>query len=182
MYFDQKGNVNTETCIKMAVETARRRGIRTIVVASCHGDTARLFKGNRDLSVVCVAHAYGFGEPGMNDMTKETVDELESEGIRTLFTTHVLSGAERGISKKYGGVHPVEIIADTLRMLGQGTKVCAEIAIMALDAGLIPCGEDIIAVGGTARGADTAVIIRPAHANHVLDTKIKEIICKPREF
>ena len=50
---------------------------------------------------------------------------------------------------------------------------------MALDTGLIPYGEDIIAIGGSTRGADTAVIMRPAHANNVLDTKINEIICKP---
>jgi hypothetical protein len=52
---------------------------------------------------------------------------------------------------------------------------------MALDAGMIPYGEEVIAVGGTGRGADTAVIIKPAHANNILDTWISEIICKPKE-
>jgi hypothetical protein len=53
---------------------------------------------------------------------------------------------------------------------------------MALDAGLIPHGEEIIAIGGSSKGADTAVVITPAHSNHFFDTKVKEIICKPREF
>jgi len=65
-------------------------------------------------------------------------------------------------------------------MLGQGVKVCVEISVMALDAGLIPYGEPVIAVGGTGRGADTAVIIKPAHAKDILSTRIQEIICKPR--
>ncbi len=179
MYFENKGTCNTEECVRAAVETARMRNIGHIVVASSHGDTAKLLKNEKDLNVVCVAYAYGFSEPGKNVMTAETVNELNAEGIRVLSTTHVLSGAERGISRKYGGIHPVEIIADTLRMFGQGTKVCVEAAIMALDAGLIPYGADIIAIGGSTRGADTAVIMRPAHANSVLDTQINEIICKP---
>jgi len=33
-------------------------------------------------------------------------------------------------------------------MLGQGVKVAVEVAGMALDAGLIPFGEEIIALGG----------------------------------
>ena len=51
---------------------------------------------------------------------------------------------------------------------------------MALDAGLIPHGEEIIAVAGSGHGADTVLIIRPEHASNILDTKIIEIICKPR--
>ena len=65
---------------------------------------------------------------------------------------------------------------------GQGVKVCVEIAVMALDAGLIPHGEEIIVVAGSGRGADTAVIMHPAHANNILETKINEILCKPRNF
>ena len=78
--------------------------------------------------------------------------ELTDLGMKVLTTTHVLSGAERGISKSFGGVYPVEIVAHSLRMLGQGTKVCVEVSIMALDAGLIPYGEPIIAIGGSVLG------------------------------
>lgn len=182
MYFDVKGAKNTEECVEAAIQAARSGGIRHIVVASSHGDTAKLFKETGDLSIICVAYAYGFGEPGKNVMTTQTENELRADGIKILNTTHVLSGAERGISRKYGGISPVELMADTLRMFGQGTKVCVEISIMALDAGLIPYGKDVIAVGGSERGADTALILRPAHANAVLDTKIKRIICKPENF
>jgi hypothetical protein len=83
------------------------------------------------------------------------------------------------MSRKFGGAYPVEIMAHTLRMFGQGVKVCVEVAVMALDAGLIPHGREVIAVGGTGRGADTAVVIRPAHASSIFDTYICEVICKP---
>ncbi|HHY20079.1 MAG TPA: hypothetical protein GX522_09280, partial [Firmicutes bacterium] len=83
------------------------------------------------------------------------------------------------ISNKFGGTYPVEIMANTLRMLGQGVKVCVEISVMAQDAGLIPYGKEIIAIGGSDRGADTAVIIKPAHGSCIFDTWISEILCKP---
>ena len=76
-------------------------------------------------------------------------------------------------------MYPAEIMSGTLRMFGQGIKVCVEISIMALDAGAIPHGENVIAVTGTGRGADTAAILTPAHAAKVFKTKIHEIICKP---
>jgi uncharacterized protein len=97
-----------------------------------------------------------------------------------LTTTHLLSGVDRALRNKFEGIYPAEIIASTLRMFGQGLKVCVEISVMALDAGLIPYGEEIITVGGTGRGADTAAVIVPAHSIKFFDTKIKEIICMPR--
>jgi hypothetical protein len=37
-------------------------------------------------------------------------------------------------------------------------------------------------VGGTARGADAAVVIKPANQSDLFNLKIREIICKPRNF
>lgn len=182
MHFEEKGAENTGQCVDLAIKAAAERNIRHIVVASGSGDTAKLFAGAGTAQVVCVTNAYGFKEPGKTKMTNAARDELERAGIRVLSTTHVLSGAERGISRKHGGISPVELMAETLRMLGQGVKVCVEIAVMALDAGLIPHGEEIIVVAGSGRGADTAVIMHPAHANNILETKINEILCKPRNF
>lgn len=72
------------------------------------------------------------------------------------------------------------MIAHTLRMFGQGMKVCVEIAVMAADAGLIPAGQDVICVGGSGRGADAAVVIQAAHSNAVFDTKVRELLCWPK--
>jgi hypothetical protein len=180
MYWDKPGRQNTESTVREAIKTAKERGIKYIVVASNMGETAELFKDS-GLNVVCVTHVNGFSNPGEMEISEEKVEALKRAGMKVLTTTHVLSGAERGLSRKFGGVYPVEIIAHTLRMFGQGVKVCVEVAVMALDAGMIPYGEEVIAVGGTGRGADTAVIIKPAHANNILDTWISEIICKPKE-
>jgi len=61
-------------------------------------------------------------------------------------------------------------------------KVCVEIVLMATDAGLTSIDKDVIAIAGTGRGADTAVLVRPASTSDFFNLKIKEIIAKPREF
>ena len=180
MYFNSAGKINTQDTVDLALKAAVEKNIKYIVVASSSGDTAKLLINKKDINIICVTHANGFPEPGKNEMPLEIRGELESLGMKVLTTTHVLSGAERGISKSFGGAYPVEIMANSLRMFGQGTKVCVEVSIMALDAGLIPYGEPIIAIGGTGKGADTAVIITPSHASSIFETKIYEIICKPR--
>ncbi|NLZ52772.1 MAG: hypothetical protein GX892_06450 [Thermoanaerobacteraceae bacterium] len=180
MYFEKTGKQNTEKTLEIVKKAVNERGIRHVVVASSKGHTAKLFKeANLGVNLVCVTHVAGFETPGEIEMPEELRRELSQSGVKLLTATHVLSGAERAISNKFGGAYPVEIMANTLRMLGQGTKVCVEIAVMALDAGLIPYNEEVIAVGGTSKGADTAVIIKPAHASNIFDTWISEILCKP---
>jgi hypothetical protein len=91
----------------------------------------------------------------------------------------VFSGVDRAIQARFDTVYPVGIIAQTLRMFGQGMKVVAEIVAMAADAGAIPADKDVVAISGTGRGADTAVVISPANAHRFFDMVIKEIIVKP---
>ena len=99
--------------------------------------------------------------------------------MRIVTAAHALSGAERAFSKQFQGVSRTEIVAHTLRMFGQGTKVCAEISLMAADCGAVEYGRQLIAIGGTGRGADTAVVLRPANTADLLNLKIDEMLCKP---
>ena len=86
-----------------------------------------------NVPMVMVGQAYGYPKQGVNIMTDERRAELTAAGVHIIHAAHALSGAERGISRKFSGAYPVEIMAHTLRMFGQGTKVCVEIAMMALD-------------------------------------------------
>lgn len=181
MYWEDKGPDNTAATIKAALDRARELNIQNIVVASSSGETARKLIGC-GRRVICVTYHAGYNTPGSRSMSDETMSELLQHDIQVLCTTHLLAGVDRAIRNKFGGVYPAEIMAQTLRMLGQGVKVCVEISGMALDAGLIPFGEEIVAIGGSAKGADTAAVIIPAHSNHFFDSKVKEIICKPRNF
>lgn len=71
------------------------------------------------------------------------------------------------------------MIAQTLRLFGQGMKVVVEITTMAADAGAIPVGKDVIAIAGSGKGADTAVVIKSASSHNLFDIVVREIIAKP---
>jgi len=79
-------------------------------------------------------------------------------------------------------LEPLELIANALKLMGEGTKVYVEITLMAANAGLIPVDKDVVAVAGTGKGADTALRIKPANAARFFDLRIKEVIAKPNDF
>jgi len=178
-YFEMPGKANSQKVRDMVVEYAKNNDIKYVVVASNTGETMDLFIDS-GLELTCVTHQIGFREPGADEMGKQKREEYKNLGINVLTTTHLMGGIERAALRKNGGNGIQSTTANTLRMFGQGTKVCVEIAIMALDAGMIPYGEDIIAVGGSGRGADTAWVLRPEHSHKFFDTQMKELICKPR--
>lgn len=181
MLWNKPGADNTKATLDLALQKAEQLGIKNIVVASCSGATAQeLLALTSGINLVCVTHHNGYAKPGENEMAVQPRQDLEKAGVKVLTTTHLLAGVDRGVRNQFGGVYPAEIIAQTLRMLGQGVKVAVEIAVMALDAGLIPYDEDIISIGGTVEGADAAIVIKPAHANRFFDTEIREIICMPK--
>lgn len=181
MYWSQSGQKNTQQTIDLVLTKAREYNIENIVIPSVSGESLRPLLG-QGLNLVCVTHHVGFGSPGVDEMSPEQRSQLTAEGVKVLTTTHLFAGIDRAIKNKFGGIYPAELMAFTLRMFGQGVKVAIEISGMALDAGLIPHETDIISLGGTGKGLDSAVVIRPAHSNHFFDTKVKEILCKPREF
>lgn len=179
MFFEKPGAENTSATVKLALKRAGELGIKHVVVASNTGETARYFL-NQGVNLICVTHQSGFRNPGENEMDENVRQELEGKGLKVLTTTHLLAGVGRAVRIDFGGLYPGELMAQTLRMLGQGVKVALEISVMALDAGLIPHGEEIIAVGGAGRGADTALVLTPEHSQQIFKSRIKEIICKPR--
>jgi hypothetical protein len=180
---------NGDDAMALVIDAVRCRllpgGIRHVVVATSTGETgARLLTAlaGRDVELVCVTHHAGFGKGDELDLVPEHVATLRAAGVPVFVGTHALSGVGRSISAQFGGATPVELIAHTLRLFGQGMKVCVEIAVMAADAGLIPTDCDVICVGGTRSGADTAVVLRPAHMNRFFDLRVREVLCKPSDI
>ena len=185
-YFEKAGVQNTEETLKLAVERAQELNIKDIVVASSYGDTAKkllniIESKNLDLNVIVVSYHQGFHGEDVITMSEETMNELKERGAKVFMGAHALSGVERAISNKFGGAYPVEIIAHTLRTFGHGLKVCYEITLMAADAGLIKTKNEVIAIGGRSRGADTSVVIKPANLNNFFNIELREIICMPRD-
>ena len=185
LYFDRPGPQNTQAVINAVKKRVEELKIQCVVVASDSGETGmklwEALQRNGCILISVTEHA-GFHKKDDIPLTEEKKEEMESKGIKTLISSHALSGVGRSISKKFGGVSQVEIIASTLRQFGgEGIKVAVEVSIMAADAGLLPTDKEIIAVGGSGAGADAAIVLRAAHMNNFFDLEIREIIAKPRQ-
>ncbi len=181
IYFETPGKENTDAVFAAVKKRAAELGIKTIVIASTGGDMAvkavNFFSG---IKIVAVSHSAGFKEPNAQEFTAENKKAFEAKGGVIFTGTHLFSGLSAVMRKKFNTYEIGDIVANVYRTFGQGMKVVAEIVVMAADAGLVRTDEDVIVIGGTARGADTAVVVRPAASNEFFDLKIKEIICKPR--
>ena len=186
VYFEKPGKENTDEVIDIVIERLRVSNVKYVAIASVSGETALKLADALDnaglsdkITMVNVTHHAGFKEKNKLELTSKMREKLEHRGIVTVAGSHALSGVGRGISNKFGGFTPVEIIAETFRMFSQGIKVCAEISIMLADAGLVPVDEEILSIGGRATGADSAAIITPANMTNVFDMRIHEILAMP---
>ena len=183
-YFEKEGEDYTDELVAAVKERLDASDdIDTIVIASATGKSAlKLYDAiDGDAEIINVTHHAGFKNENELEMSDETIDELEDKGITTFVGCHAFSGANRGVTNKYGGYAPLDIVSDTLRMISHGVKVACEISVMAADAGLIDVGEEIIAIGGRGSGVDTAVILTPVNAKDLFNLKIHEIIAMPRD-
>jgi hypothetical protein len=181
VYFKKTGRENTGKTLEVAARRAEELGIQNVVVASTSGETGLMATDIFTLkNLVIVTHSTGFVKPDYQEFLPEIRKKIEEAGAKILTCQHALGGVGRAVRKKLDTYELEEIIAYTLRIFGEGTKVAVEIALMAADAGLIPTREPCISVGGTGRGADTAILMKPAHAQNFFDLRIMEILAKPR--
>ncbi len=182
-YFETPGKHNTDAVMEVLKKRAQELGISTVVIASYRGYTAdKAIKALDGLRIIIVA---GFLEPTTQNLS-ETFTQVDEKLIRSkatiLIATHLFAGVNRAVRKKLDSSSPGEIISQALRMVGVGIKVSIECTIMAADAGLISTDEDIIAVAGTRSGADTAIVVCPVNSQNLFELKVKEILCKPRDW
>jgi len=175
VYFEKAGPKNTDAALALAGERAKQLGIRHLIVASSSGDTGiRAAKLFADLDVIVVNGIY---PEQLQDAHRTAIEEA---GGHILCTGHAFGMLGRAVKNKLGTVQVDEIIAHVLKLFGQGVKVAAEITCMAVDAALVAPGTEVMAIGGSGRGADTAVVVQAAHTQNFFDTRMLEIVCKPR--
>ena len=175
VYFEKPGRDNTDATLDLALERAKARNIKKIVLASTRGDTARqaaeMLKGT-GIKMVVVPHQYGFMSPTQR-FPAELVTELAEQGHAVHFGTMLFH------TEKFYGMDTPNIMANLLRTFCQGMKVCVEIVFMAVDGGRVDPGEEVVVVTGTGHGADTAVVAIAAPSTRLQELHITEIICKP---
>jgi hypothetical protein len=183
VYFAAPGPQNTARTLELVCERAAGLGAsfgRQVLVASSSGATglqaARALPG---LDVIVVSHSAGFAGPNLQELTEESRAAILAAGARILTCQHAFGGVGRAVRRKLATYQVDEIMAYTLRTFGQGMKVCAELCLMAADAGLVRTDAPVIAVAGTGSGADTAALIRPANSQDFFELRFLEIICMP---
>lgn len=185
VYFKQSGVENTDDVVEIAYKRLKEGDIKSVVVASTSGETGLKFarKMARETNLVIVSSQPGYTGPGIWKFDLNLLKEIESLGGKVVRHSHILSGLERSISKKFSGVSHGEFLSESLRCLfGVGMKVAIECTLMAADSGSIPI-EKTIAVGGTAsgrgKGGDCAIVVWPSHCNNFFDLRVLEILAKP---
>jgi len=182
-YFEKTGPGNTEECLKIVKQHITEFNYKHVVVATTTGSSGQLFAEalkDEKINLVVVTHSYGFKEPNSIELTDDARNKIMSAGAKIYTGTMITHSLETALAKKFSGVYPTLLVAQSLRRFGEGAKVCCEMIMMAVDAGLIPEGEEIITVAGTGRGADTVTVIRSAASKRFLELKVLEILAKPR--
>ena len=190
-YFEVAKAENTDILFALVKEKALEKSIKHVVVASTRGHTGvkagEAFKDS-GINVVVVTHQIG---PQGPELLEENEKKMTDLGVKIVTCTHAFGGVGNSLREfppreqrpqPYwpAYVPPIgDLIARLLRLFSAGMKVCFEITLMAADAGAIPIGENVIAVGGQGRGANTAIVIQSANTTSLFDLDVQEIIAKP---
>jgi len=140
-----------------------------VVVASDSGRTAVKFCEALKGAARVVAVSW-------KDMEPESLKKLRKMGAEVIERCHTPLSTDEA-----------KTFRDALYTLGQGFKVAVEVAIIAADRGLIPVGKEVIAVGGTETGADTAIVVKASTTGEMLGPDferrlaVTEVIAMPRK-
>ncbi len=183
IYFEKPGRENTSSCLDVVKKSLDKDGYRHLVIATTTGETGLLFSEalqGKGANLVVVTHSSGYKGPNTDEMPLEVKRKIEINGARLYTGSMLTHSIETAFSSKFNGLYPTIVVAQTLRRFGEGAKVCCEIVMMAVDAGLLPEGEEVLSVAGTARGADTVMVIKSAASKRFFDLKVLEILAKPR--
>jgi hypothetical protein len=161
-YYEAPGEINTNTTLKAVRDWAQKYSIKRVFVPSKSGQTAQkaynLFK-NAGIEMTVVGT-----DP--NIFSSEILAQLKSNGTRVCFYKDIPYTYSLDMKIAY-------------RRMGEGFKVAVELGMIAayLDEGNT---DDIISLGGTKKGVDTALVIRPAKSENFDQLEVREIIAKPR--
>jgi hypothetical protein len=150
-------------------------GINKVVIASTMGATARKameFFQESGVKLVVVPHQFDFIRE-VNPFPQELVKTLRESGHEVHFGTMLFH-----TENLYESNTPT-LMANLLRCFSQGIKVCFEMVLMTTDAGLLTKGEKVIAIAGTGRGSDTALVMQASSSRNLKKLRINEILCKP---
>ncbi len=175
--------LSTTEVLGISKKYAEEHGIDDVVVASTGGETGEKTIDHFDpkkFNVVVVGHSTGFGRTNEQELSEAAVAKIEKAGGKVFVGPMIFHNINSAIGEKEG-YSSGDLVADTLRLFGQGTKVALECVLMAADAGLVEAGKSVLSIAGTGDGADTALLIHSANSKNFFDSRVQEVVVKPRE-
>ena len=188
-YFPDYGEQNTPAVIACVGRRLDEDDLTTVVVATSSGKTALLFAGalakRPGLRLIAVGNPPGSAYEPMTAQNRQT---LAAEGVIVIdYAPYGCSSLQGDAHRNmYGALDLLVVVADIWRMMGgQGLKVAMEVGLMATNVGVLKPGEKVIAVGGTASGADTAIVMKTALSLDIFSAEperrpdLLEFICTP---
>lgn len=162
-YFESGGEQNTEATLQLAKQYALEHQIKKVVVASTRGNTARtayeLFS-DTPIKLISVGHGRGAYDSNI-------VSLLESKEYSAIFDDDIEAEYDSAIFRKFSRICI-------------GAKVAVQCVQIAANVDLLDDDEEVVSVGGTGRGADTAIVIQAAKSDRFGDREIQKILCRPR--
>jgi len=187
--FEKPGEQNTPLVVEAVTKYIEKSGIRDVIVASSSGATALEFAkalGN-EARIVCVSDGpyrkeMNFEYPCMNEKIKE---QLESLGVIVFDKAPYALHGSLYEHSDCDPPTPEMAFRDTLYSFGQGMKVAVEVVLMAVDCGILDPYKEVVGVGGSGNGADTAIALRSTFRGTVFSKnkgkrlEINEIIAMP---
>lgn len=194
-YFEKPGEGNTEATIE-AVRTYLREDneAAALVVASISGQTA--LKVKKELVEISIPFVCVTGSPGWQNypqyklplIPETTRAELKKAGV--LIVDSVPSSLSDTIEfgfARYGFRSPTWIFIETLLAIGgYGLKTAVECVLMATDGGHVSPFKEVVAIAGTEKGVDTAIVLRSTFSSTVFSSNpqkrfvVKEVLAMPR--
>jgi hypothetical protein len=190
-YFDEPGKENTDYVVEAVAKRVEDTGIKDVVVASTSGETALRFAKALEgkAKVYCVTESPYRRELELGEwpcLKLELRKKLEDLGVVVIdnvpypFHSSVLDGS------RWNTVFPELIVKEVLYSFSQGIKVAVEVVLTAVSCGYLEPYKDVIGVGGTGEGADSAIIVRGTYPGLIFSKdegkrlEIREIIAMPR--
>ena len=188
-YFDEPGEENTQMVIEAVSKRLEAGGIRRVIIASTSGKTAvecaHSLKGKAEL--VCVSESPYRREWGEQwpCLKQEFRQELEKLGVAIIDRAPYVLHSSVLEAARWPDTSPERLVKETLYSFGQGMKVAVEVVLTAVSCGYVTPYEDVVGVGGSSKGADTAIVLRATYPASLFDKdpakrlEIKEIIAMP---
>jgi len=196
LYFEKPGPGNTDSVVQAVKERVKEGDIKHVVVASISGRTALKFAEelkDTGVSVVCVSGyagwitQHGIDYPFVRGEVREKLETLKVKIVDTIPSAFSGDTIDYGLAR-YGYIPPSWVASETLQALGgYGLKTAVEVLLMATDGSTIPPLVETIAVAGTDKGADTAIVARPTFSTWMFNSdsakrfQVLEILAMPRK-